>query len=54
MTFKEVVAKTAEKPRKDEWLVFETEKAIFNTASSGDLAYTYNAEGEVVDFYREH
>lgn len=38
---------------KNNWLVFETEKAIFNTASSGDISYTYNLTGNIVDFYRE-
>lgn len=54
MHFKGAVLKSSEDSRRDEWLMFETEKAIFNTASSGDLAYTYNLEGEIVNFYREH
>jgi beta-lactamase superfamily II metal-dependent hydrolase len=35
------------------WMVFKTIKCIHSTALSGDLTYTYNSLGQVVDFYRQ-
>jgi len=48
MTFKGV------HPRYDQWLIFETKKALYNTATSGDLVYTYKRSGELADFYTEY
>ena len=35
------------------WIVFKTKKSLHNTASSGDLSYVYNKEGQLMDFLRK-
>jgi len=41
-------------PKESNWLVFETDKSIYNTAWSGDLTYVYDNLGQLVDFHREN
>lgn len=41
-------------PKEKRWLVFQSEKAIYGTASSGDITHVYNHLGQLVDFYREN
>lgn len=37
----------------ERWSIFSTKKAIYNTASSGDLRYIFKADGALADFSRE-
>lgn len=41
----------AEKPQ---WLIFQTSLPIYNTATSGDLRYTFSSDGSLTDFSREY